>query len=252
VTRRPGAHNLSVKIAGDVAWLRLQRPRSGNCITQDLAQALCDAAEEIEHDERVHVVVLAAAGPSFCSGVEEAGEWTHRIDWIEAIARLSRPVVAAIQGDAISEGLELALACDLRVASARARFSLPQLSEGRLPSHGGTQRLPRLIGRTRALDLLFTGRTITAREGSEMGLVTRVFPHAGFARGLQRVIAELRAKGPVALRFAKEAVLEGSDLTLDQGIRLEEDLYVLLQTTRDRQEGVRAFLQKRRPVFRGR
>jgi enoyl-CoA hydratase/carnithine racemase len=242
---------LRTRVVDGVAWLTLDRPRHGNRITQELAQELCEAAADIELDDRVRAVVLAASGPSFCLGVEAGGGWQQRMDWVEAIARLTRPVVAAIQGEAVAEGLELALACDLRVASERARFTMPQLVAGRLPAHGGTQRLPRIVGRTRALDLLLTGRTITAAGAETIGLVSRVVRHAGFARSLGTVIDALRSKGPMALRYGKEAVLKGTDLTLEQGIRLEEDLYVLLQTTRDRQEGIRAFLHQRKPVFRG-
>jgi enoyl-CoA hydratase/carnithine racemase len=248
---RATSRGLRTSIVDGVAWLTLDRPRDGNRITQELAQELCGAAAEIELDDRVLVVVLAASGPSFCLGVEDGGDWEQRMDWVDAIGRLTRPVVAAIQGDAVGEGLELALACDLRIASERARFALPQLAAGRLPAHGGTQRLPRIVGRTRALDLLLTGRTITAAAAETIGLVSRVVRHAGFARSLGTVIDALRSTGPMALRYGKEAVLKGADLTLEQGMRLEEDLYVLLQTTRDRQEGIRAFLHQRKPVFRG-
>lgn len=248
---RPAPHGLRTSIAEGVAWLTLDRPAHGNRITAELAQELCAVAAEIEIDERVVVVVLAAAGDSFCLGVEDSGEWEHQADWVEAIACLTRPVVAAIQGDAMAEGLELALACDLRVASERARFALPQLQEGRLPSHGGTQRLPRMVGRTRALDLLLTGRSLTAAQAEVVGLISRTLPQSDFARGLELVIDTLKRNGPIALRYGKEAVLKGPDMTLEQGIRLEEDLYVLLQTTRDRQEGISAFLQKRKPSFHG-
>ncbi|MFQ5666943.1 MAG: enoyl-CoA hydratase/isomerase family protein [Candidatus Binatia bacterium] len=251
VATRGHPRPLSLKVADGVAWLRLERPEAGNRITQRLAQALSDAAAEIELDEAVVAVVLAAAGRSFCLGIEDGGTWERRIDWAGAIGRLTRPVIAALQGDAFAEGLELALCCDLRIASDRARFAMPQLRMGRLPSHGGTQRLPRIVGRMRALDLLLTGRTLDATEAYAIGLASRVVPHTSFPGVLKQIVAALRAKGPIALRYAKEAVLKGSDLTLDQGIRLEEDLYVLLQTTRDRREGVAAFLKKRKPVFRG-
>jgi enoyl-CoA hydratase/carnithine racemase len=242
---------VSTTISDGVAWLTLDGPAAGNRITVGAAQALCDAAAEIELDDAVVMVVLAATGPSFCLGVEEGGEWERRVDWVEAMAGLTRPVIAAIQGDAIGEGLELALACDLRVVSDCAHFAMPQLTTGRLPAHGGTQRLPRIVGRMRALDLLLSGRTLDALEAESIGLVSRVAPHNEFQAALDAVVAALKSKGPIALRYAKEAVLKSGDLTLDQGIRLEEDLYVLLQTTQDRQEGVRAFLQKRKPVFRG-
>ena len=251
-TPRPGRRApLAVRRDDGVAWLRLDRPAAGNRVTLDLAQALCDAVEDIEADDSVGVVALTAAGPSFCLGVEDGGAWEERADWVAAVGRLTRPVVAVIQGDALAEGLELALACDLRVASTRARLALPQLGEGRLPRHGGTQRLPRLVGRSRALDLLLTGRHVAGRAAEAMGLVSRSVPPAGLARAADALVRALRDKAPIALRYAKEAVVQGGDLTLDQGIRLEEDLYVLLQTTEDRRAGVEAFLAKRRPVFRG-
>jgi enoyl-CoA hydratase len=245
------ARPLRSTIAGGVAWLRLDRPQAGNRITLDLAQALCDAAAEIESDDSVIVVVLTAAGGDFCLGVEAPGAWETQVDWINAIGNLTRPVIAAIQGDALAEGFELALACDLRLVSERARFALPQLSTGRLPAHGGTQRLPRIIGRMRALDLLLTGRTIDAAEAAAMGLAARVVPPKDIDQALDALVSQVKSKGPIALRYAKEAVVKGSDLSLDQGIRLEEDLYVLLQTTHDRQAAIRAFLEKRKPVFRG-
>jgi enoyl-CoA hydratase len=248
---RGRAAGLSVTIRDGVAWLRLDRPEAHNRVTQALAQGLCDAAAEIELDDRVVAVVLTASGSSFCVGVDDGGAWERRIDWVDAVARLTRPVIAAIQGDAVGEGLELALACDLRIASDHAHFAMPQLAGGRLPAHGGTQRLPRIVGRMRALDLLLTGRTVDATEAEAIDLVTWVVPHRELDRRLNACVDELQAKGPIALRYAKEAVLKGSDLTTDQGIRLEEDLYALLQTTRDRQEGINAFLQKRKPMFRG-
>jgi enoyl-CoA hydratase/carnithine racemase len=242
---------LRTTITGGVAWLRLERPHAGNRVTLDLAQAVCDAAAEIESDDAIVVVVLTAAGADFCLGVEEHGPWEMKADWVDAVARLTRPVIAAIQGDALAEGFELALACDLRVVCDRTHFAMPQLSLGRLPAHGGTQRLPRIIGRMRALDLLFTGRTIDAAEAAAMGLATQVVPFKDLGRALTLLVNQLRAKGPIALRLAKEAVVKGTDLSLAQGIRLEEDLYVLLQTTRDRHEGIAAFLEKRKPVFHG-
>jgi enoyl-CoA hydratase/carnithine racemase len=243
---------ISCSIARGIAWLTLNRPRRGNRIDLAAAQALCDAAEATELDDSVAVVVLRGRGPSFCLGVDEGGPWERQHDWVDAVARLTRPTIAAINGDAVAEGFELAMACDLRIAARGARFCLPQLSEGRLPSHGATQRLPRLVGRMRALDLLLSGRAVRAAEAEAMGLVSRAVAAGDLETAVRREVADLRRKGPIALRLAKEAVLKSFDLTLDQGIRLEQDLYVLLQTTADRSEGVRAFLEKRQPRFRGR
>ncbi len=249
--KRGSGPPVSVAIRNGVAWLRLARAEAANRISAAVAQELCRAAEAIELDDGVTAVVLETAGPTFCAGVEDAGAWEDEFDWVRAIGQLTPPVIAAIQGDAIAEGLELALACDLRVVSGGARFAMSQLRAGYLPRHGGTQRLPRLIGRTRALELLLTGRVVDAAEAQAIGLATRVVPAHGLAGAVAQLLTTLGDKGPLALRYAKEAVLKGSDLTLGQGIRLEEDLYVLLQTTRDRHEGIRAFLEKRRPQFRG-
>jgi enoyl-CoA hydratase/carnithine racemase len=234
-------------VADGVAWLTLPDPR----IDQATAQAVCAAAEEIALDESVCVVVVQGSGGHFCLGVDGGGDWQAQHDWVAAIAALTVPVVAAIGGDAIGEGAELALACDVQVASTRACVCFPQISEGRLPRHGATQRLPRAVGRLRALDLLLTGRCVSAAEGLRIGLLSHVAPGARFASALRDLVGALRAKGPIATRLAKEAVLKGADLTLEQGIRLEQDLYVLLQTTADRREGIKAFLAKRRAQFRG-
>ncbi len=227
-----------------VAWLALLRPR----VDLAQAQALCDAAECIAFDASVRVAVLEGPRAGFCLGSDgETPEWP---DWVGAIANLAVPVIAIVTGEATGSGAELALAADLRVVGPRAGFAFPHLAAGTLPRHGATQRLPRLIGRMRALELLLSGRRVGAREALRIGLVTQVATQPVTAG--RALAAELCAKGPIALRLAKEAVLAGSDLPLPAGIRLEQDLYVLLQTTADRAEGVRAFLKKRRPRFRGR
>jgi enoyl-CoA hydratase/carnithine racemase len=200
----------------------------------------------------VRLAVVRGAGRWFCRGVvDSGGDWEMRHDWIAAVGSLTVPVLAVIAGDAIAEGAELALACDLRIASRAARFAFPQMLTGRLPRHGATQRLPRLIGRMRALDLLLSGRPVEAREAERIGLVSRIVPAGKLATAVRQAVAELSAKGPIALRLAKEAVLKGADLTFEQGVRLEQDLYVLLQTTADRAEGINAFLSKRPPRFTG-
>jgi enoyl-CoA hydratase/carnithine racemase len=238
-------------LQGGVARLTLDRPRQGNRIDLAAAQALVAAAEAIELDDSVRILVLEAAGRAFCLGAEGEEKWGGRIDWVAAIGGLSVPVLGVLQGDAVGEGCELALACDLRLIARGARMQLPQVVEGRLPAHGATQRLPRLIGRSRALDLLLSGRAVTAREAVQIGLATRAVAAAALRAAVQDMVADLVGRGPIALRLAKEAVNKGADLSFEQGVRLEQDLYVLLQTTRDRHEGVRAFLQKRRPRFRG-
>jgi len=226
-----------------IASIALLRPR----VDLRVAQDLCAAAERIAFDAEVRVAVIEGPRAGFCLGSEgESDTWP---DWVGAIGDLSVPVVAIIAGPAVGAGAELALAADLRIAGPRASFAFPHLADGALPRHGATQRLPRIVGRTRAMEMLLSGRRVGAHEAHRIGLVTQVSTQP--ATAARAVAAELCEKGPIALRLAKEAVRASADLPLAAGVRLEQDLYVLLQTTRDRAEGVRAFLAKRRPKFRG-
>ncbi|MGD9762443.1 MAG: enoyl-CoA hydratase/isomerase family protein [Candidatus Binatia bacterium] len=243
---RAAAHSAGALLAVRNGIARIDLPHAR--VAPSVAQRICDAAEQIAFDETVRVAVLRGAPPAFCLGVEPDGDGGP--DWIAAIADLTVPVIVALDGGAIAEGAELALAGDIRIAGPRAFLAFPQVSGGRLPRHGATQRLPRLIGRTRAMELLLSGRRAGAREALRIGLVTAVAPSPAVAA--RRLATALAAKGPVALRLAKEAVVRSGDLPLADGLRLEQDLYVLLQTTEDRAEGVRAFLSGRRPRFRGR
>jgi enoyl-CoA hydratase/carnithine racemase len=193
--------------------------------------------------------VLTGSGDAFCKGGGEDIVEAYRP--AAAIAAIEQPVIVAINGDALGVGLEIALSCDIRIASGEARFSLPQVTKGRIPTDGGTQRLPRIIGRGKALELLLTAATITAAEALEIGLVSRVVPADDLAGEVAKLAEIIAAKGPIALRYLKEAVNKGLDMTLEQGLRLEADLYFLLHTTSDRTEGIRSFLEKRKPKYKG-
>jgi enoyl-CoA hydratase/carnithine racemase len=164
---------------------------------------------------------------------------------------MEKPVIAAINGDAIGDGLELALSCDIRIAADTARFGLTQLESGAIPSDGGTQRLPRLIGKGKALELILTAETINATEALDIGLVSKLVPASELATEAETLVQGIATKAPISLRYVKEAVNKGMDMTMDQGLRLEADLYLLLHTTADRTEGITAFLEKRTPEFKG-
>lgn len=241
------ARPVRLRRTAGLAEVEIASAASGNCIDVGIAQELCAAAEEIAGDEAVSVVLLSTRGRSFCAGAD-----ANSPDWAAALASVPQPVIAAVQGDAIDEGAELALLADLRVCARSARFRFSHIAQGRLPSHGATQRLPRAVGRMRALDILLSGRWVGAAEAARIGLATAIAPAGGALPAARRIAIELAGKGPLATRYAKEAVVAGSDMTLAQGIRLEQDLYVLLQTTADREEGVDSFLERRRPRFRGR
>jgi enoyl-CoA hydratase len=247
---------------GRFARLGLNRPDNGNRLTPAMAQDLATACEAVDNDDEVEILLLTGQGEAFCTGLEVApnhtGTTAHIIrqqfgslTCVERLGALTKPTIAVLNGDALGVGLELALACDLRLAKAGAQFGLPQLNEGLIPFCGGTQRLPRVIGQARALELILTAKRIEASQAQQIGLVTETIEPDLFTARVDEVLSGLLEKGPVALRLGKEAVLKAMDLSLDQGTRLEEDLYVLLQTTQDRAEGVHAFLAKRKPVFTG-
>ncbi len=232
-----------------VATITLNRPEAGNAIDRQLADEVVEACREISDDDDVHVVVVTGAGGKAFSVGGELG--SGAVGVADAVAALEPPVIAAINGDALGQGLELALSCDIRLASSQACFGLPQVASGAIPSDGGTQRLPRIIGRGKALEMVLTAELITADQALDIGLVSKLVPHDGLA-AVSELADRLAEKGPFALRYAKEAVAKGLDLTLDQGLRLEADLYFLLHTTEDRTEGITAFLEKRSPRFSGR
>ena len=188
----------------------------------------------------------------FCTGQDgPPGDWPGITDPAELIAGLTIPVIAAINGDALGLGLEIALSCDIRIASEDARLGLPEIADGSIPSHGGTQRLPRLVGRGRALELILSGDLVSAQRALAMGLVDEVVAPDRVMQRAEELAGQIAHKAPVAARYAREAINTGLDLPLDQGLRLEGDLYLLLQTTADREEGIRAHREKRTPEFRG-
>lgn len=213
-----------------------------------MAADLLAIAERVEDDDSILMLMVTGEGSVFCRGFDDVTD--GRV--VESVAAIAKPTIALINGDAIDEGLELALACDIRVAARRAGFALTQLGRGRIPNCGATQRLPRIAGPAQALVMILSGARIDAAEAMRIGLVSRL---ARDRVGLMRIGDDLRgairSRAPLAARLAKEAILKGADMTLAQGVRLEEDLYALLQTTADRAEGVRAFLDKRKPLFKG-
>ncbi len=217
-------------------------------ISAAAAQQLIDLASEVEDDDAIKLLVVEGAAEAFCIGFDDGVD----PNLVETVAAVAKPTLALIRGDAMDEGLELAMALDVRAALAGAHFGLRQLARGALPRFGGTQRLPRLIGPAQALRMILTGAVIDGRRAMELGLVTYLAPGEDeFSTLAADLIESITSRGPIAARLVKEAVLKGFDMTLGQGIRLEEDLYALLQTTEDRAEGVRSFLEKRKPLFKG-
>jgi enoyl-CoA hydratase/carnithine racemase len=237
---------VSYALKKHVAYLTLNRPEADNRINLELSQELADACLKANQDDEVYVVVLTGAGKAFCGGGEKATVYGVA----SAVDAIEKPVIAAINGDALGQGLELALAADIRLASDKAKLGLPQLAQATIPADGGTQRLARLVGRGKALELILTAEAITAQEALEIGLVDRIVESAKLAAEVKALAEGIASKGPIALRFIKEAVNKGLEMTLEQGLRLEGDLYFLLHTTADRTVGINAFLKKKPPKFK--
>jgi enoyl-CoA hydratase/carnithine racemase len=236
---------------GFIASITLNLPDSGNAISTQLSQELAGLCASINSDEEVRVVTITGAGKHFCLGTELAEQNTEPHSVAKTILSIDRPAITAINGDALGQGLELALACDLRIAADTARFGLPQITSGSIPGDGGTQLLPRIIGRTKAMEIILLGEAIDATLACEIGLVNKVVPLRELMPTVMEMATKLSSGAALSLRYAKEAVCQGLDLTLDQGLRLEADLYHLLQTTEDRIEGITAFQQRRTPKFKG-
>jgi enoyl-CoA hydratase len=246
--------SLRLALEPPIARLTLTNGR-GNLLDSRLLRELEDAAAAIASTDAIALVKLDAAGPDFCLGWQPQardGLPAGVADVFAFIAGLPCPVVAVIQGKAQSGGLELALAADVRVCSALARFACPDVSHGRRPRAGGSQRLPRIVGRSLAAAMLLLGDELDAGAALAAGLVSRVFHAASLAQDSDGLAQRIATRGPIALRYAKEAVHNGLDMSLEQGLLYELDLSVILQTTADRAEGVRAFLEKRPPQFDGR
>jgi enoyl-CoA hydratase len=238
---------------GTITHLRIGRRGEAVRLSARIHTGLCGAVDEIDHDEDVRVVVVASSGRSFCSGDDrDSPPPGTAADGVAALARVRVPVIALLHGEVLDAGFELALACDLRVAAASARLGLTQLSRGELPVRGGTQRLPRIVGRSHALRMLLLGDRVRAREALALGIVHEVVPGAALASAGKRLARRISRRAPLAQRLAKEALGAALDMPLAEGLRLEGDLYVLLQTTRDREEGIASFRERRVPVFVGR
>ena len=247
------------KKMASLAIIALGREGLKNAINAKIIEEIEDSRSEISINRDIRLIIVTGT-ETFCARTdrddlalfENRAELTRCLSIAYIIERFEKPIIAAINGDALGQGLELALACDIRIATDTAHFGFPHIKEGLIPWDGGTQRLSRVIGHAKAMEMILTGELIDAQEAYRIGLVTKVVSSQELMPVAMEMAREIASKGPIALRYAKEAVCKGMDLTLDQGLRLEADLYFLLHTTKDRTEGIRAFQEKRPPRFEGR
>ena len=255
--------HLTLDVADRIATITVNRPDKLNALNGETIRELGEAIDLVRDDEAVGGVILTGAGRAFVAGADiaeladqEPLAARHRALTGQAVFRrfetCAKPTIAAVNGFALGGGCELAMACHVRIAADTARFGQPEVKLGIVPGYGGTQRLPRLVGRGRALQLLLTGEVIDAAEAHRIGLVNQVVPAAEVLPAARRMLEAMLVNGPLALAHCIELVNEGMDRTLDGALVLEANHFGLLAVTTDMREGMSAFLEKRPPRFEGR
>lgn len=249
---------------GNVALVLLNRSEALNAINDNVRRGLATALRQLEDDPEIGAIVIAGAGErgfSVGADIKESRPKDSALaarrrliptSWIEAVDSISKPVIAAIHGFCLGGGMELALACDMRIVAKGAQLALPETALGLIPGGGGTQRLPRLIGLSRALDLLLTGDRIDAEHAYRLGIATRLAesPEAALQEAM-RVAALIAGRPRTAIAYVKEAARAGMDMDLPNGLKLEKSLFALLTSSADRAEAAAAFIEKRKPNFSG-
>jgi len=246
---------------GPVGIATLNRPEVLNALSAEMIDRLVETLEGFDADPAIRVMVLAGSERAFAAGADigdmagasvvDMYEKNFLARWTR-IKQIRKPIIAAVSGFVLGGGCELAMLCDIIVASETAQFGQPETNIGVIPGAGGTQRLTRAIGKYRAMEVILAGRCLSAREAFDAGLVSRVVSREQFLSEALRIAREIATRPPLALKLAKEAVLKADELSLSEGLEYERRLFYSLFATEDQKEGMRAFLEKRRPNFRGR
>lgn len=245
---------------GPVAIIQLNRPDVLNALNLQLMDEVIAALDRLETDEEVRCVVLTGSERAFAAGAdikEMAGATTVDMmmrdqfaKW-DRIRRFKKPIIAAVSGYTLGGGNELAMLCDMIVASETAQFGQPEINIGVMPGAGGTQRLTRAVGKTLAMDMVLTGRMLTAREALQFGLVNRVVPVEAYLKEAVKLAQSIAEKSPIAVQMAKDAVLKAFDTPIQEGLLHERKNFYMLFSTEDQKEGMAAFIEKRKPSFKG-
>ncbi|HTR81477.1 MAG TPA: enoyl-CoA hydratase-related protein [Bacteroidota bacterium] len=243
------------------ALIQLNRPDALNAINHKLMKELIEALEDLDDDGDVRCIILTGNEKAFAAGADvkemaaamtvemmqrdEFARWNH-------IRRIKKPIIAAVDGFALGGGCELAMACDIIIASESAKFGQPEINLGVIPGAGGTQRLTRAIGKYKSMEMILTGAMITAKEAERRGLVVRVVPSADLLNEAKTLAALIASKPPLAVRLAKEAILKSFETTFEQGLEFERKNFYMLFASEDQKEGMKAFVEKRKPKWKGR
>jgi enoyl-CoA hydratase len=246
-----------------IATITLNRPEAMNAFSKDVVSEILNALEDVKNDDTVRVVVLTGAGEkAFSAGADiksMVGMTALRARELSlmgerlclALENLEKPVIAALNGYALGGGLEVAMSCDLRIASETARMGQTEVNIGLIPGWGGTQRLTRLVGMTKAKELVYMGKMIDAKTAGQIGIVNMVVPPDKFRETVRQFALELASKAPVAVKVAKALINKGSNIGLDSALALEREGFGVVASSEDLKEGVAAFTEKRKPVFKG-
>jgi enoyl-CoA hydratase len=244
-----------------VAVVQFNRPKVLNALNSQLMSELADALSKLDADDEVRCIIITGNERAFAAGAdisEMADEGvsdllvSNRFVTWDRIRSVRKPIIAAVSGYALGGGCEIAMACDMIVASETARFGQPEINLGIIPGAGGTQRLPRAVGKARAMEMVLTGKHITAQEAERIGLVNRVVPAELYLEEAKELAREIASKAPLAVIQAKDAVNKAFELSLTEGLELERRNFYLLFGTEDRKEGMTAFMEKRKPEWKGR
>lgn len=254
--------NVKIEKEGKVVIFTINRPEVGNAINLATVQELSKAMIDFRNDDDAWVAIITGEGKAFCSGADIKDflpvlKESRLRPWVTPDThnrglKLYKPIIGAINGVAYGGGLELALGCDIRVASETARFGQLEVTVGMMPGWGGTQRLPRLIPFNIAAEMIFTGKPIDAQEAYRIGLVNRVVPADKVMETAKQIAADICKVAPLAVWKSKEAMLRGTSMSLEQGLDLEDTLTSYVTTSEDFEEGIKAYKEKRKPVYKGR
>ncbi len=259
----PAFENISYEKKGALGYLTIDRPKALNALSRETLAEIKSALEEARDDDIVRGLILTGAGNrAFVAGADiteiaaisavEAAEFTRRGQSVlDLIENLGKPVIAAVNGFALGGGCEIAMACTLRLATENAKFGQPEVKLGVTPGFGGTQRLPRLVGKGRALQLILTAETIDAREAYRIGLVNEIVAPDQLLARAEEILRLINANAPLAVRLSIEAVNRGLDVAQAEGLVIESALFAVCASSQDKQEGTAAFLEKRAPRFSG-
>ena len=249
-----------VEREGPVAIVTLNRPQQLNALSYGLIKELALALEALDQDADIRAIVLTGGEKVFAAGtdIKEMADATPfddrlqgRLAFRDRINRISKPVIAAVSGLTLGGGCELAMCCDIIIASETARFGQPEVNLGIIPGSGGTQRLTRTVGKYRAMEMVLTGDFINAAEAHTLGLVAKVVPVEFLIEEAKGIAKKIAAKPPLAVKFAKEAVLKAFETSLGEGLEFERKSFYLLFASEDKREGMKAFIEKRKPEFKG-